>query len=93
MLSCIFYIPDGFQVVRYTRRCSARGDVWLPTLFHLASYAVIMVPLAWFLAHRTSMGIEGIVWSVIVASFISGALQVGRFTWLAKRPLTDNPAS
>jgi MATE family multidrug resistance protein len=91
VLSCIFYIPDGLQVVG-AQALRARGDVWLPTFFHLASYAVIMVPLAWFLAHRTSMGIEGIVWSVIVASFISGALQVGRFTWLAKRPLTENPA-
>jgi MATE family multidrug resistance protein len=91
VLSCAFYIPDGLQVVG-AQALRARGDVWLPTFFHLASYAVIMVPLAYVLAHDTSLGLQGIVWSVILASFISGALQVGRFAWLAKRPLTPNPA-
>ena len=92
VLSCVFYIPDGLQVVG-AQALRARGDVWLPTAFHLASYAVIMVPLAWVLVHRTALGLEGIVWSVILASFVSGALQVGRFTWLARRALTENPAA
>jgi MATE family multidrug resistance protein len=92
VLSCIFYIPDGLQVVG-AQALRARGDVWLPTLFHLASYAVIMVPLAWVLAHRTPLGLDGIVWSVIAASFVSGALQCGRFYWLARRPLPLDPAS
>ncbi|HWE46852.1 MAG TPA: MATE family efflux transporter [Caulobacteraceae bacterium] len=91
VLSCLFYVPDGLQVVG-AQALRARGDVWLPTVFHLASYAVIMVPLAWVLAHRTPLGLDGIVWSVILASFVSGALQVGRFAWLALRPLTANPA-
>ncbi len=91
VLSCIFYIPDGLQVVG-AQALRARGDVWLPTFFHLASYAVIMVPFAWVLAHRTSLGLDGIVWSVIIASFISGALQVSRFLWLSRRPLPIDPA-
>jgi MATE family multidrug resistance protein len=91
VLSCAFYIPDGLQVVG-AQALRARGDVWLPAFFHLASYAVIMVPLAYVLAHDTSLGLQGIVWSVILASFVSGALQVGRFVWLARRPLTANPA-
>ena len=52
VLSCLFYIPDGLQVVG-AQALRARGDVWLPTFFHLASYAVIMVPLAWKLLART----------------------------------------
>jgi MATE family multidrug resistance protein len=92
VLSCVFYIPDGLQVVG-AQALRARGDVWLPTFFHLASYAAIMVPLAWLLAHRTPLGLDGIVWSVIVASFVSGALQVGRFAWLAHRALTPDPTA
>jgi MATE family multidrug resistance protein len=92
VLSCIFYVPDGLQVVG-AQALRARGDIWLPTFFHLASYAVIMVPLGWYLAHRTPLGLDGIVWSVIVASFISGALQVGRFAWLARKPLTPDPCA
>jgi MATE family multidrug resistance protein len=33
------------------------------------------------------MGINGIVWAVILASFMSGGLLLGRFWLLSRRPL------
>jgi MATE family multidrug resistance protein len=65
----------------------ARGDVWLPTACHLVSYAVLMIPLGVWFAHGLHMGVNGLVWAVIVASFVSGALLTARFLWLARRPL------
>ena len=56
--------------------------VW-PTLMHIFSYGVVMIPLGWWLAHR--IGVDGLVWSVIVASVISGALLTGRFLRIARR--------
>ena len=50
---------------------------------HLLSYGIIMIPLGWWLAHR--MGVNGLVWSVIVASVISGVLLTGRFLRVTKR--------
>jgi MATE family multidrug resistance protein len=44
-----------------------------------------MIPLGWWLAHR--MGVDGLVWSVIVASVISGVLLTGRFLRVARRPI------
>lgn len=84
VLSCLFYVPDGLQVVG-AQALRARGDVWIPTFFHLASYCVVMVPLAMLFVFGLHFGVDGIVWAVIVASLISGALQVGRFTMLASR--------
>ena len=44
-----------------------------------------MMPLAWLFAHPMGMGVDGIVWGVIVASLISAALLTGRFVRVARR--------
>ena len=85
-LCTIFFVVDALQVVA-AQALRARGDVWLPTAMHLVSYGVIMAPLGWFLAEPLGLGLPGIIWGIIVASFVSAALLVGRFAWLARRPL------
>jgi MATE family multidrug resistance protein len=86
MLGCAFLVPDALQVV-VAQSLRARGDIWLPTLTHLTSYIVVMMPLAWFLAIPRGMGILGIVWAVVFASFLSGGLLLARFRMLSRRPL------
>ena len=86
VLSCLFFIADGLQVVAATG-LRARGDIWLPTAIHVGCYAVVMLPLGWWLAHPAGLGLDGIVWAVIVASLLSGGLLVGRFLLLARHPL------
>lgn len=82
VLATLFFVADAQQVVA-AQANRAAGDVVWPTLMHLLSYGVIMIPLGWWLAHR--IGVDGLVWSVIVASLISGALLTGRFVRIAKR--------
>ena len=84
VLSCLFFVADGLQVVG-AQALRARGDIWLPTAIHLTAYAVVMMPLGWFLAHPAGLGVDGIVWSVIIASLISASLFIGRFLLLARR--------
>jgi len=86
VVSCLFFAPDALQVVT-AQSLRARGDVWLPTFTHLASYILIMMPLAWWLAIPMKLGILGMVWAVVVASFISGGLLLGRFWILSRRGL------
>ena len=83
-LACLFFFPDCLQVVT-AQALRARGDVWLPTYTHLTSYVLVMMPLAWWLAIPKGMGIIGIVWAVIVASFLSGGLLLARFWLLSRR--------
>lgn len=85
-LSCLFLLADGLQVV-IAQALRARGDVWMPTLTHLTSYVVIMMPLAWWLALPMGMGVTGLVWAVILASLISVALLSARFWRLSRQPL------
>jgi MATE family multidrug resistance protein len=82
VLATFFFVADAQQVVA-AQANRAAGDVIWPTLMHLVSYGIIMIPLGWFLAHR--IGVDGLVWSVIIASLISGALLTGRFIRIAKR--------
>ncbi|WP_292082169.1 MULTISPECIES: MATE family efflux transporter [unclassified Brevundimonas] len=82
VLATLFFVADAQQVVA-AQANRAAGDVVWPTLMHLLSYGVIMIPLGWWLAHQ--IGVDGLVWSVIVASLISGALLTGRFVRIARR--------
>jgi len=82
VLATLFFVADGIQVVA-AQANRAAGDVWWPTIMHFLSYGAIMMPLGWFLAHR--MGVDGLVWAVIIASLVSGALLAGRFLRVARR--------
>ncbi len=86
VLSCLFFVADGLQVVA-ANALRARGDVWLPTVTHVASYAVVMLPLGYILALPADLGLDGIVWAVIVASLLSATLLLGRFALLARASL------
>ncbi|MBL8552668.1 MAG: MATE family efflux transporter [Phenylobacterium sp.] len=86
VLSCLFYAPDALQVVT-AQALRARGDVWLPTSTHMASYILVMMPLAWWLAIPMGLGVMGMTAAIIVASFLASGLLLGRFWMLSRRPL------
>jgi len=86
ILSCLFFIPDALQVVT-AQSLRARGDVWLPTTTHLASYIGVMMPLAWYLAIPMKMGLIGITWAVVAASFLACGFLLTRFWVLSRRAL------
>ena len=90
LLSCLFFMADGAQVVA-AQALRARGDTWWPTGMHCVSYLVVMLPLAWVLGVQRGGGLQGIVWAVIVGSFISAAGLMLRFRALGAR-MADAPA-
>ncbi len=81
MLACLFFVADGVQVVS-AQALRARGDVWWPTGMHAVSYLGVMLPLCWYLGVARGMGLDGIVWGVIVASLLSGGALWWRFVAL-----------
>jgi MATE family multidrug resistance protein len=85
-LACLMFFPDSLQVVA-AQALRARGDVWLPTFTHLASYILLMMPLAWLLAIPLGLGLIGIVWAVVLASILSAGLLLARFWLLARRSI------
>ena len=89
-LATLFFVADAIQVVA-AQANRAAGDVLMPTVMHFVSYGVVMIPLGFMLA--PSLGVNGLVWSVIVASLISGVLLAVRFRVISKRAaLTSHQA-
>lgn len=84
LLTATFIIPDALQVV-VAQSLRARGDVLLPTITHMMSYLLIMLPGAWWLAIHEHMGLQGIAWAAVVATFVAAGLLLGRFWMLARR--------
>ena len=82
VLTTLFFVADGIQVVSASANRAA-GDVWWPTIMHFVSYTAIMMPLGWWWSHE--IGVNGLVWAVIVASLVSAVLLTGRFVRVARR--------
>ena len=82
VLTCLFFVADGIQVVA-AQVNRAAGDVWWPTIMHFVAYGGIMIPVGWWLAHR--IGVDGLVWAIIIASLFSSVLLTGRFLRVARR--------
>ncbi|MDO1558493.1 MATE family efflux transporter [Brevundimonas sp. 2R-24] len=85
-IACLFFVADGLQVVA-AQSLRAAADVWWPTVMHIVSYGVVMLPLGWFLAHPAGLGVNGIVWAVVVASLISAGMLTTRFWFVSGRKL------
>ena len=82
VLTCLFFVADGIQVVA-AQVNRAAGDVWWPTILHFVAYGGVMIPLGWWLAHR--IGVNGLVWAIIIASLFSSVLLTARFLRVARR--------
>ncbi len=84
LLSCLFFVADGLQVVG-AQSCRARSDVWVPSMTHFTSYLLVMMPLGYLFAIPLGLGVNGIIWAVIVASLLSACLLWARFLWLGRQ--------
>ena len=82
VLATLFFVADGIQVVSASANRAA-GDVWWPTIMHFGAYTLVMMPLGWVLGH--GLGVDGLVWAVIIASLVSSVLLTGRFVRVARR--------
>lgn len=90
-LSALFLMPDALQVVM-AQTLRTRGDVLVPSLTHFASYILVMIPLAIYLAAPARLGlpgvahgVNGIMWGIIWATFVSSGLLAARFWMLTVR--------
>jgi MATE family multidrug resistance protein len=76
-VAALVLVPDGGQVV-VAAALRARGDNWLPTASHVLSYVIVMPPLAWWLGEHSGRGVAGLMEAIVVASFLSVAVLMGR---------------
>ncbi|MDP3175439.1 MAG: MATE family efflux transporter [Phenylobacterium sp.] len=86
IVACLYFVTDGLQVV-VAHALRARADVLMPSVTHLVSYVVVMMPLAWWLGIALKLEVIGLVWAVNIASLLSAGLLLGRFAMLNASPV------
>jgi MATE family multidrug resistance protein len=89
-LCALLLVPDGGQVVM-AHALRGRGDNLAPTLLHICSYLLLMLPLSWALAFPAGRGAAGLWEGAIAASVFSVLVLSLRFRHLnavARRGLT-----
>lgn len=90
VLATLFFVADGIQAVA-AQANRAAGDIWWPTIMHFTAYGAVMMPLGWVLAPH--MGVNGMVWAIIIASLVSSSLLTGRFIRVARRMVRLAPTA
>jgi MATE family multidrug resistance protein len=61
------------------------GETWVPTGFHVISYFLIMLPLAWLFGLEWERGVVGLLEAFLIASLFSATVIGLRFRFLARR--------
>jgi len=77
MLAAVAFVTlfDGLQAVG-SMALRAQGAVWIATAIHVGSYVFVMLPLCWWLALHTELGVWGVIIGISVASLFAGVGQV-----------------
>lgn len=80
-LVALVLTPDGGQCVA-AAALRARGDNWFPTASHLLAYALVMPALGFWWSERRGWGVAGLLLAILVASWLSFGVLLGRLWWL-----------
>ena len=60
------------------------GDVWLPFVMHAFTFWGVAIPVAGWLAFQSDMGVEGLVWGLLIGTVME-ALFLGVRFWVVGR--------
>ncbi|MFT3997022.1 MAG: MATE family efflux transporter [Asticcacaulis sp.] len=86
LLACLFFVPDGVQVVA-AQALRARQDVVVAPVLHYIAYGLVMLPAGYVLAVHMGQGVPGLIYAAALASWLSGSLLLARFLWLDRKAL------
>jgi len=79
-------ITDGAQGV-LMGALRGTGDVWVPSILHLCSFLLVMVPSAYGFAIWAGLGTPGLMMGTFCGVTLAAILLAGRFHVIAKRPI------
>ena len=84
LLACLFFIPDGVQVVA-AQALRARQDVLVAPVLHYIAYGLVMLPLGYLFSLHLRLEVPGLIYACAIASWMSAMLLVARFIWLDRK--------
>ena len=75
---------DGLQVVA-SMALRAQGTVWRPTMIHIGSFFVVMIPAGYLLGVVAQRGAQGMMEAALIGIGLAGVLQWGLLEWKTAR--------
>ncbi|MBL6787716.1 MAG: hypothetical protein ISQ27_06985, partial [PS1 clade bacterium] len=63
----------------------ARRDTWFPTLVHILSYIIIMIPLTWYASFELGRGALGLIDGIIFGTLTPFTLLALRYVYLNRQ--------
>ena len=75
---------DGLQAV-CAMALRAQNVVWVPTMIHVASFFVIMLPAGYYLGIISDRGAQGMMEAAVLGVFIAGMAQWSLLEWKTAR--------
>ena len=75
---------DGLQATA-SMALRAQGVVWAPTLLHLASFFVLMLPLGYWLGLTLGRGAQGMLEAAVITLILAGFAQFFLLEWKTAR--------
>lgn len=79
---------DGLQATA-SMALRAQGVVWLPSVIHMASFFLLMIPLCYGLGVSMERGARGMMEAVLVSLCVAGCLQWALLEWKTTRPISE----
>ena len=79
---------DGLQATA-SMALRAQGVVWLPSIIHIGSFFVLMIPLCYMMGVSFERGARGMMEAVLITLLIAGLAQWGVLEWKTARPISE----
>ena len=84
IIAAVFQLFDGAQCVS-AGLLRGLQDVVFPTFVTFATYWVMWIPLAYYLAFKCKMGVDGIWWGDVIALGVAAVALYARYIYLLKK--------
>jgi MATE family multidrug resistance protein len=90
-ITLIFITAMLFDAAQMVASLVLRGfkETWWPTYLQAFSFALVMLPVCYYLAFPLGMGIKGLMLGMGIGVATAWLLQIARFVWLIQRPLPE----
>jgi MATE family multidrug resistance protein len=79
---------DGLQVTA-SMALRAQGVVWLPSIIHIGSFFVLMIPLCYYMGLSLDRGARGMMEAVLITLMVAGLAQWALLEWKMARPVSE----
>jgi len=83
---------DGLQATA-SMALRAQGVIWLPSIIHVGSFFVLMIPLCYFMGITLERGARGMMEAVLITLLVAGCAQWALLEWKTARPVSETRRS